>query len=512
MSRQPLLSRLSTGTCCITATFFFAGCDTQPDAPAASVTAPMPAEVEADYANAHNMRLVGYHDLQARSAYQPIVHAYGNRRILFVGQHAGEAMNPKTGVVEVNGMSILDVTDPSAPVLLRHVPPTGDEASGTQHVQICDGSQLPNGDPNRVYLMRTNGLLSYELFDVTDPAEPHFLRTIATTGVSARGQSSRGNRETHKGQWECETGIGYFNGTAEGWRVTRLLQAFDLSDPNEPRHIRDFGLVGWEPDAEGPMPANAISGLHQPYVIGNRMYLGYGSGNDGTLQILDVDKFLSGDPESDDPYAPTPENLLYPQIARLDMPVYWGVHTAKPVYGVPVRGYEDDLENGTRDILLVPSEAGGGARRCQGTRDVMFILDITQEDKPFPISTYQAAEEPGDFCHRGGRFGPHSINDANHPGFDGRLVVLSYFNAGIRAVDIRDPFNPVEVGHFVPEITENTIELCVEIDGTELCDAAIQTNNVNIDDRGLIYAVDRSSTGLHIVELTGEAREIVGLD
>ena len=515
MSKESLLNRRSIRICCILPALFIVGCDTQPEtpaAPASSATAAMLAEVEAEYANARNMRLVGYHDLQARSAYQPIVHAYGDRRILFVGQHAGEQINPQTGQVEVNGMSILDVTDPSAPVMLRHVPPTGDEASGTQHVQICNGSDLPNGDPNRVYAMRTNGLLGYELFDVTDPAEPHLLRTIAETADSSRPESSRGNRETHKGQWHCETGLGFFNGTPAGWRVTRVLQTYDLSNPEEPRHIRDFGLVGWEPNAEGPFPDYQISGLHQPYVTGNRMYLGYGSGNNGTLQILDLDKFLSGDPEAEDPYAPTPENLLYPQIARLDMPAYWGVHTAKPVYGVPISGYEDDLENGTRDILLVPSEAGGGARRCQGTRDVMFILDITQEDKPFPISTYQAAEEPGDFCHRGGRFGPHSINDADHPGFDGRLVVLSYFNAGVRAVDIRDPFDPVEVGYFVPETTENTTELCVEVDGTEICDAAIQTNNVNIDDRGYIYAVDRSSTGLHILELTGDARDIVGLE
>ena len=88
---------------------------------------------------------------------------------------------------------------------------------------------------------------------------------------------------------------------------------------------------------------------------------------------------------------------------------------------------------------------------------------------------------------------------------------MSYFNGGIRAVDIRDPFNPIEVGHFVPETTENTTELCVEIDDIRICDAAIQTNNVNIDNRGYIYAVDRSSTGLHILELTGEAREIIGM-
>ena len=80
------------------------------------------------------MRLVGQHDLQSRSAYQPIVHRYGDRRILFVGHHAGEAPNPATGRVEQNGLSILDVTDPALPVYLTHVPATGSEASGTQNV------------------------------------------------------------------------------------------------------------------------------------------------------------------------------------------------------------------------------------------------------------------------------------------------------------------------------------------------------------------------------------------
>ena len=484
-----------------------AGCTADPD----PATAPEePAAVE-DNAEARNMRLVGYHDLQARSACQPLVHAFGNRRILFVGQHAGESVNPDTGLEEVNGLSILDVTDPSSPTMLKHLPPTGLEASGTQHVQICDGDVLPEGDPDRVYMVRTNGLIGYEMFDVTDPAEPEFMSTIAVTGFSSRPESSRGDRETHKIQWECETGIGYFNGTPEGWRVTRVLQAFDLSNPAEPRHIRDFGLVGWEPTAEGPFPAYSVSGLHQPWVLGNRMYIGYGSGNNGTLQILDRDKFLNGDPDVEDPLAPTPENLLYPQIARLDMPSYWGVHTAKPILGLEVPDYADDAEYSVRDFLIVPSEAGGGARRCQGVRDVVFFIDITQEDKPYSVSTYQAAEEPGDFCHRGGRFGPHSVHDEFHPAFDRTLAVFSYFNAGVRVVDIRNPFQPVEVGYYIPEATENTIELCVEIDGVELCDAAVQTNNVNIDDRGYVYAVDRSHTGLHILELTGEARELVGL-
>src|SRR6185503_20257163 len=80
--------------------------------------------------------------------------------------------------------------------------------------------------------------------------------------------SERGNRETHKFQWDCATGVAYMNGTAQGWRVTRVLQAFDLSDPAHPKHIRDFGLVGYEPSATGPYPEPQVAGLHQPFVVG----------------------------------------------------------------------------------------------------------------------------------------------------------------------------------------------------------------------------------------------------
>ena len=254
---------------------------------------------------AENLRLVGYDDLQGRSAYQPVIHPYGDRRILFVGHHAGEALNPATGQVEVNGLSIVDVTDPAVPEYLVHVPPTGAEANGTQHVQVCSGSALPSADPDRVYLMRTNGTLSYEVLDVTDPHEPQFVTMIATTGVSSRPESQRGNRETHKSQWDCDSGIAYLNGTPAGWRVTRVLQAFDLADPTQPRHIRDFGLVGHEPTASGPFPEPQVAGLHQPFVNGDRMYLGYNSGGDGVLQILDRGRFLSGDPGASNPRAPT---------------------------------------------------------------------------------------------------------------------------------------------------------------------------------------------------------------
>src|SRR4051812_13716685 len=63
-------------------------------------------------AEAHDLALVGYDDLQARSAYQPVIHHQGNRWIAYVGHHGGSARNPLTGDVQPNGTSIVDVTDP----------------------------------------------------------------------------------------------------------------------------------------------------------------------------------------------------------------------------------------------------------------------------------------------------------------------------------------------------------------------------------------------------------------
>ena len=62
------------------------------------------------------MQLVGFSRLQGRSAYQPVIHQQGNRWIAYIGHHGGKPkLNPITGVIENNGTSIVDVTDPRNP-------------------------------------------------------------------------------------------------------------------------------------------------------------------------------------------------------------------------------------------------------------------------------------------------------------------------------------------------------------------------------------------------------------
>ena len=42
-----------------------------------------------------NMRLVGFNDLQGRSAYQPTIHHQGDRWIAYIGHHGGTDAVPK---------------------------------------------------------------------------------------------------------------------------------------------------------------------------------------------------------------------------------------------------------------------------------------------------------------------------------------------------------------------------------------------------------------------------------
>jgi hypothetical protein len=316
-----------------------------------------------------------------------------------------------------------------------------------------------------------------------------------------------GLKSTHKNWWECDTGIAYLvsDGAPRGWRTNRMTTIYDLSDPAQPSFIRDFGLPGQEPGATGTAP----EGVHGPIAYKNRVYFAYGTGAKGVLQIVDREKLLAGDPQARERFAPTVENLLYPQIGRLDMSPAWGGHTSFPVLGVRVPHWAPGVPGRTRDFVLLVSESL--RNECQEVRQLSFMVDVTTEKTPYSVATFEVPDPTGDFCRRGGRFGPHSSHESFTPVFYGRLVFLAYFNAGVRAVDIRDPFHPVEAAYFIPDVTARTDKRCVDVAGTPRCKTAIQTNNVEVDDRGYIYLVDRADTGLHIVELTGSARAIANL-
>jgi hypothetical protein len=136
------------------------------------------------------------------------------------------------------------------------------------------------------------------------------------------------------------------------------------------------------------------------------------------------------------------------------------------------------------------------------------FFDITTETKPVGVSMWTVPEASGNFCSAGGRFGTHSSNESFAPVYYKRVLFVAHFNAGVRAIDVRDPFHPKEIAYYIPAITDKTDKRCVGQGADQHCKVAIQTNNVEVDDRGYIYAVDRANTGMHILALTGSARQV----
>ena len=96
----------------------------------------------------------------------------------------------------------------------------------------------------------------------------------------------------------------------------------------------------------------------------------------------------------------------------------------------------------------------------------------------------------------GGRFGPHQLAETKDGEIiGGMLLYVAYFNAGLRIVDLADPYHPREVGFYIPDPVGSS---------TGRGKTIIQTNDVDLDYRGFIYITDRAGNGLHILEFTGE--------
>ncbi len=429
-----------------------------------------------------NMSLLGHHDLQGRSAYQPVIERQGDKWVAYIGLMGGQAKNEVTGNVEWNGTLLIDVTDPSSPFTLSHIPGSNAEigrgGSGAQMSRVCTMHR-------KTYLLRSYGSSGHEVWDVTEPRDPKLVVTVADDLTSV-----------HKNWWECDTGIAYIVGNDKNWR-SRHTRIYDLSDPQHPVFIRNYGIPGQEPGSNSqPIPTN----LHGPIVLGNRVYFGYGSSRDGIIQIVDRDKLLNGRAKT------SVANLEAPEIARYYLAPNYGAHTTLPIIGVEVPDYKNSSAGSIRDFLIMPSEST--RNECQEERDAVLIIDITYPKTPMPISSYQVPESDGGFCQRGGRFGPHAVDESMYAGYYKKLIFVSYFNAGVRVVDIRNPYAPREVGFYIPATTANTEKRCLNVDGIRRCKTAIQTNNVEVDDRGLIYIVDRAGTGMHVLKITGEALSI----
>lgn len=333
---------------------------------------------------AWNVRLLGHSDL---NGYGDGMQLMLKDSFLYVGH------------VSKMGLSIVDVSDPSRPRVVRQIknPP----GTHTPKVQIAGNLLLRNYEqygsdkPERVGL---------QILDISDPVNPKEV-----------GFFSTGGKGVHR-MWYTGGRYAYMSAVPDGF-VDRILLIVDLSDPAHPREVGKWWWPGmWQAGGEQPTwPEGLRYSVHHPIVSRDRAYVGFW---DGGLVILDIS----------DPHTP-----------RLVSHLSWApeeggcTHTALPLPA--------------RNLLVVTDEAT--KPECQEGPRRVRVVDISDETRPRVISLLPEPE--GDFCRRGLRFGPHNLHE-NRPGsfVSDRLVFVTYFNAGLRVYDITDPEAPREVAYYIP--------------------------------------------------------------
>jgi hypothetical protein len=385
-------------------------------------------------ASALNMRLVGQTDLNGHG---DCMHINVKDGFAFVG-HMGESRV---------GTSVVDVSDPRTPrVVAQLETPVG---THSHKVQVVDDVLLVNYERSMFEPNAPSWQGGLKVFDISTPASP---REIAFLRMAGKGV----HRMTY---WQPP--FAYMSGSDEGF-LDQFLVIVDLSDPVRPCEVgrwwfpgqRDGETRSWTPtEGHGGVAGAKRIALHHPLIRGDRAYCGWW---DAGLIILDIA----------DKRAPS-------FVSQLDFgaETSTATHTALPLPG--------------REILVVSDEQL--AQDCKGMQTRVRVVDISDEGHPRVLSELPAPE--GDFCTRGGRFGPHNLHEMR-PGTlsDPNSVYVTWFNAGVRVFDVRDARSPREVAHFVPEAPPDRF--------------SIQFNDILVTADGLVYVTDRFTGGLYILERT----------
>ena len=285
------------------------------------------------------------------------------------------------------------------------------------------------------------------VFDLTNPAQP---REVSFIDMPGSGPHRFGVDNARK--------LAFLPNDAEGWNK-RVIWTLDIADPLKPKVVSIWGLPWQKAEGAGegndPHPAETACTLHGPPMIrGNRMFAAFWGGGVAVIDCSDL------------------ANMNLVGHICWSPPFVGSTHTAWPI--------------GDRPYLVVTDEAR--AKQNYWDSQFMWILDIRDEKNPIPVSTWFPEREK--YFNRGGRFGAHNILE-NIPGEGpwANTVFITYFNAGLRAVDVSDVLKPKEVGFFVPGQAEGQ--------------KTIQSNDIGADEHGRLYLIDRWGHGMHILEYTG---------
>ena len=403
----------------------------------------------ADRTMAYNMRLLAHHELAGFGGLGEGISMQktrDGRRVLWLAHEAA----PKnfTGV---------DVTDPCKPRLVVQ--------TELPHMKMRSNSLDVVGDIMAVaYQSSVPGLkpAGVDLFDISEPERPRLISHFDCSGPYSRGVHAL---------WFVDGRYIHMASGAPDFQPRNPLddqfyRILDVSNPSRPVEAGRWWLPGTrEGDAAPPPPRHPQfdTGFrtHNTNVYPerpDRAFVGY---IDGGAVVLDI------------------ADMARPQVVshwNHSPPFNGFTHTVLPLFdrGLWVVSDECIQDNGADWPKLV------------------WMIDARNEANPVPIGTFPAPPYET-FAQRGGRFGAHNLHE-NMPlpvSFRSDTIIIgTFFNAGVRVYDTSNPYQVQEIAYYVPGAPRLSPA------------GAVQLNDVYVDDRRIVYTVDRFTGGLYVLEMT----------
>jgi len=382
-----------------------------------------------------------------------------------------------------HGTTIIDVSNPAAPAIVAEIP-TDSPHSHSHKVRVVGDLMLTNVEQyNRHFLSladripeiraaldtagepagdaavaaqlgvtesdiavleaaRASGYHAggWKVWDIADKTAPREIAYVRTHGCGVH-------------RFDMDADYAYMSTEMDGY-LGNILVTYDLADPTAPQEVSRWWLPGQHVGGgETPTWQGERNRLHHALRVGDEMWAAVWHAGFRVVDVSDIAAPRTVAAHNYHPPFPEPTHTVLPLL--------------QPVGGRRIAVAMD--EEHTR----IPGQAPAN----------LWVFDVTDFDDIRALSTFHVSELASPWAGAG-RFGAHQF----HEHIGGTLVYCTWFSGGLRIVDVADPFKPLEIGSFIPAPRAG-------FDGP-------QSNDVCVDERGLIYLLDRNA-GFDILEYQG---------
>jgi hypothetical protein len=373
-----------------------------------------------------------------------MAHGKGIRKVGYIDCPGGGQVVVKNNVCYIGNMRapegtmIVDVKDPARPRELALL--KVDIGTHSHKVRVEGDLMVINREINP---FQPGAPADFKgglgIYDISTPGNPRLITRWATEGMGVH-------------RFDFDGRYAYISPTMEGY-LGNIMVILDLVDPVRPQEVGRWWFPGqWTAGGETPTWKGTDYRCHHPLRLGNRLYTSYWHGG---FVILDIDDMTK--PKLVSHFNTSP---AFP----------WPTHTClKLPYKVQ-----------NRELMLLASEDAGRMRDFYPA--FLWVYDVTDETQPIPFASYQVEGVDGSVQPE--FTGVHQPSEVVR----GTEIPIAWFAYGLRVLDFSNPHAPKEVAHYMPDPSTDPRAA-----------GRVQSNDCTIDDRGLIYLLDRIR-GCHILE------------